>query len=180
MDTVTPVMQSCVGKKFIAELGSKAESVAATADKESDKLTKAQLAVVSDSFDECIPGTAFATYLLTAVSKQAGIAKPDEATVSCLAKAIDGKVGEVVMSSGGTSQSSDLAGSIDPCIPKDTLTAILAGTLKQEQATEKWTDAQVTCIATAMSAQVKFSDLLSQNATKLQDLVKTATAACPA
>jgi hypothetical protein len=174
-------MQACVGTAFIAAFGADAEQVATTADRKSGDLTPAQLQVLSKTLDRCIPGDVFAEFYLSAIYDQAGLGKPGATATSCLAKAVDGKVGQVFTAySGQAKPPADFLAALDTCVPSDVTKGIIAKAVSAAgSGGTSLTTSQVDCVVAAVAPKMKISDLAKGDTQQLQSLLQGAVATCP-
>jgi len=183
LDTVDSKMQSCVGQAFIDAFGDNAEQVATTAHKTSADLTAEQTTAVANAFDTCIPGSAFASYYMSTLYDQAQLGDPDQTAVDCLAKRIDGTVGQIVAAFNASSPEppADFLAALDECVPQEAVAGLIAAGLQKAGAGgNPLSKAQADCVVAAVAPKVKFSQISNGDTQELQALIQQSIAACPA
>ncbi len=178
MDTVDSTMQACVGEAFLAEYDeADALALAETADERPEDLTEEQTALLADSLDDCIPGSAFAEAYIGVFYEEAGLGDPDQAATDCLGRAVDGTVGQVATSLNDSGEvPAEFLTALDTCLPPEVLAGLLVAGFTQEGVTES----QARCIADLAAGQVTLSQVITQEEAALEPILQQGLLACPA
>lgn len=174
-------VEECVGGSVIDSLGESGAEEMASAD--AADYTSEQVDALVTAFNDCVPGKVIAPTLVSSFYEGMGVAEPTDSTmVECVGKFVDGKTGEIVQE-GLASEATNAVPEItlkafDKCMPAEDITALL----EKAFASSGLTDAQASCVATALKGQISVSDLVAAGSPggdpALEAKVKAAAAGC--
>lgn len=164
---VTSAVELCIGKSMIDASGL-GPARTAVGKEDLSKLSKTQRTVLTNAFDQCVPSSAFATWL--AAGLPAGTSTED--LESCLTKQFKGKAGTALVGFAEQTKDPQTAKLFDKCPTHD-----LAVRSIQPALTNNGVPAAVSQCAFAQLGDLKMSDVVMQSKA-LETRVEAAVNAC--
>lgn len=174
--------EECLGTEVIDAVGE--DEATQMSEAELSEYTPAQLEVLRDAFNTCVSGETLAGELVVNFYEGAGATTPPaDAVTECVAAAIDGRTGDIVVESAQLQSDTDLPQVtlevLDTCIPASDVALLLGDAFQQAGLPA----AQATCMAGTLSDQISVSQLAelggsSQIPPEVEALVTQAAAAC--
>lgn len=124
-------------------------------------VNEAEQVVVSDAFNDCIPGSVVAEDIVTSFYESVGTTlEPDPTILECTATEMDGRVGTVAFEGlNATGPDSDLTATIDvldACVPHEAIVDVLTSAFLDSGATP----AQASCTAERVAAELTVRSLI--------------------
>jgi hypothetical protein len=159
-DTISADEATCVARTLVDELG--AEEAAEVVGSSDDllEIPATQRVVVTDTFNDCVPGTAVATAVVEEFYTSIGASsEPDPVVVDCVATEMDGRTGDVLFE-GAEADSNDTLptvtlAALESCVPDDVLAEVFVSAFEAEGATPE----QAQCTAEAVTSQLTLEQI---------------------
>ena len=174
--------EECLGAEVIDAVGEAEATQMSEADL--SQYTPAQLEVLRDAFNTCVSGETLAGELVVNFYEGAGATKqPGAEVTTCVASAIDGRTGDIVVESAQLQSDTALPQItlevLDTCVPAADVALLLTDAFQQAGLPA----AQASCMATTLSDQISVSQLAelgnaAQIPPEVQALVNAAAAGC--
>lgn len=170
----------CVGGSLVASLGlDETIRFAAVA---GFRYTDAQMGALARALDGCVPGASVAASIVGGVYTATGMGStPSPSVVTCVSRALDGRVGTVIAETLRTSTGAFPQATmqvLDRCVPAPDMTAALEALLVRSGVTAP----RSTCVARALATRVTMSELVGpifkQPTATLEGKVTEAIKAC--
>jgi hypothetical protein len=156
--SVTADEEECLGQ-FVTDSVGEDEAIQMS-EADISTYTASQLEALREGFNECISGTTVAGELLSSFYEGAGAtAEPSPGVEECVADALDGQTGDVVVEAVELTESEALPpimlGTLDACVPPTDVAVILEAAFTGSGLTT----AQATCMAAALSNTITITQL---------------------
>lgn len=174
-------IEECIGESVIDAVGE--SSAEAMMDGDPADYSADEVDALVQAFNDCVPGEAMAPTMVSSFYEGMGATEPTDPTmVDCVAEEIDGRTGDLVgegLAVEATDAFPELTLQVmDTCMPTEDLTALLT----EAFASSGLTDAQASCVATALEGQITVTDLAEAGSgtgsPELEALVQSAALGC--
>jgi hypothetical protein len=184
-DTISADEATCVAQSLVDELGDERATEVVGSSDELLEIPAGERVVVTDTFNECVPGTAVATSVVDEFYTSLGASSdPDPAVTECVATEMDGRTGDVLFESAEADENDTLPtvtlAALEQCVPDEVLAEVFASAFESEGATPE----QAQCTAQAVTSQLTLEQITrvglgeGEMSTEIQDIITQAASGC--
>lgn len=184
-DTISEDDATCVAQALVDELGEEQATEVIGSSDELLEIPAGERVVVTDTFNECVPGTAVADAVVDEFYTSLGAStEPDPAVAACVAEEMDGRTGDVLFESAEADANDTLPtvtlAALEECVPDGVLAEVFASAFETEGATPE----QAQCTAEAVTSQLSLEQITrlglgdGEMSSDIQDVITEAASSC--
>lgn len=184
-DTISEDEATCVAQALVDELGDEQAAEVIGSSDELLEIPAGERVVVTDTFNECVPGTAVATSVVDEFYTSLGASSAaDPAVTECVATEMDGRTGDVLFESAEADANDTLPtvtlAALEECVPSEVLAEVFASAFESEGATPE----QAQCTAEAVTSQLSLEEITrlgldeGEMSSEIQDVITQAASGC--
>lgn len=159
-DTISEDDATCVAGTLVDELGAEQATEVVQSSDDLLEIPAAERIVVTDTFNDCVPGTAVATAVVEEFYSSLGAStEPDPAVIECVGTEMDGRTGDVLFE-GAEADTNDTVptvtlAALEQCVPDGVLAEVFMSAFESEGATPE----QARCTADAVASQLSLEEI---------------------